>query len=116
MSLKICDYLFYGPFKVAETIVRANHVPVVYAIIAKEGKPWDPVFRLIDVGYSPASGLVFSEHPDHARWGTLSTGTLGVYLLDVAGDTPDASHRRTIADTIRTRLDPPNGLIQIHAI
>lgn len=114
MSLKICDHLFYGPFKIDATIVKPNHVPVVFAIVAREGKPWDPRFRLLDVGFSPAGGLVFADHPQRSTWEQQATGTVGIYLLDVPGQ--NEAHRHDIAEMIRKTLNPPNGVIQIHAV
>src|SRR5438445_142247 len=63
MSLKLAGLLFTGPFGIDGTEVRANQVPVVYAVIAKGGPPWAPAFRVIDVGAGPDQGVRFDNHP-----------------------------------------------------
>ena len=56
MSLKLADHLFTGPFAIDTTEVRANQPPVVYAIVAKGGPAWAPVFRVVDIGASSDDG------------------------------------------------------------
>ena len=56
MSLKLADHLFTGPFAIDTTEVRANQPPVVYAIVAKGGPGWAPVFRVVDIGASSDEG------------------------------------------------------------
>lgn len=118
MSLKICGYLFYGPFELAQTVVKPNHTPVVFAIVCRDGEPWDPIFRLIDVGYSDAQGIQFASHPDRATWqAACGGGSLGVYLFDAAPqDGFNETVRRDLAQRIRVDLEPPQGRIPIHAI
>src|ERR1700730_1703440 len=80
MSLKLAGLLFTGPFAVETTEVRANQVPVVYAVIAKGGSSWAPVFRVVDVGAGPDEGVCFSEHPRRQAWKAEAGESVGVYL------------------------------------
>src|SRR3984893_4107913 len=81
MSLKLAGLLFTGPFAVETTEVRANQVPGVYAVIAKGGASWAPVFRVVDVGAGPDEGVCFSEHPRRHAWKAEAGESVGVYLF-----------------------------------
>ena len=69
----LAGHLFTGPFAIDTTEVRANQVPVVYAIIAKGGQSWAPVFRVVDVGAGADDGIRFTDHPRRREW----AGALG---------------------------------------
>src|ERR1700694_4231501 len=81
MSLKLGGHLFTGPFPVETVVVRANKVPVVYAIVAKGGQSWAPVFRVIDVGASPDEGVNLADHPARSKWQGNPGEMVGAYLL-----------------------------------
>ena len=67
MTLKLSGYLFTGPFPIDKTIIRANQPPVVFIVIAKGGPGWAPTFRVIDVGYTEDTGIVFADHVDQRK-------------------------------------------------
>jgi hypothetical protein len=114
VALKIAGHLFNGPHDIDTTVVRANHRPVVYAVISKEGAPWDPQFRLIDIDCSEAGGLVFSEHAKNQQWRRDCKGTLCLFLLPMdEGGGYKESDRSVIAERIRTLHRAPNDLITI---
>lgn len=108
MSIKLAGHLFTGPFPVDTTEVRANQVPVVYAVIAKEGQSWAPTFRVIDLGASPDEGLRFSDHPQRSAWGEPS---ISVYLLYLPRTKHTAADREQLATELRRHYDPPNGFV-----
>lgn len=114
MGLTIGKHLFYGPSSVDEVVIRKNHHPVVFAVVAKSGDPWNPIFRLLDVGFSGADGMVAREHHRRPEWEANCDGALQIYLLDMQSK---ASVSAAIADAIITdlssRYDPPNGIISI---
>lgn len=114
MALKIEGHLFTGPRDFETTVVRRNHRPVVYVILSKEGPPWDPVFRVIDAGYSGDEPLVFAEHEKRAEWQRQCPGKPCLYLLemDAAYGYKDGD-RIGIAEAIRTRFAPPHDIISI---
>ena len=111
MSLKLAGYLFTGPFPIATTEIRANQVPVVFAIVAKGGQSWAPVFRVIDVGASPDEGLRFAEHERSKDWKPQAGETVGVYLFYAARSEHTAVDRERIAEALRREYDPPRGLV-----
>jgi hypothetical protein len=111
MSLKLAGYLFTGPFPVATTEIRANQVPVVFAIVAKGGHSWAPVFRVIDVGASPDEGVRFADHQRSNDWKPLAGETVGVYLFYAARSEHTAMDRERIAEALRQEYDPPHGLV-----
>jgi hypothetical protein len=114
VALKIAGHLFTGPHNIDKTVVRANHLPVVFAIISKEGAPWDPQFRLIDVGYSEAGGLVFAEAAKSAQWRRDCKGTLCLFLLPMdESNGYKESDRSVISEHIRALHTAPNDLIGI---
>jgi hypothetical protein len=110
MSLKLADHLFTGPFPI-DTEVRANQPPVVYAIVAKGGPAWAPVFRIIDIGASPDEGLRFADHPQRSAWSAAGGEALSVYLFYAPRSKYSAADRERMADALRTRYDPPNGTV-----
>jgi hypothetical protein len=111
MSLKLSGYLFTGPFPVATTEIRANQVPVVFAIVAKGGQSWAPVFRVVDVGASPDEGTRFADHPRSKYWAPQVGETLGVYLFYAARSERTAADRERIAEALRRQYDPPRGFV-----
>jgi hypothetical protein len=111
MSLKLAGLLFTGPFAVETTEVRANQVPVVYAVIAKGGSSWAPVFRVVDVGAGPDEGVCFSEHPRRQAWKAEAGESVGVYLFYAPRSEFTASDRGRIAEELRRKYNPPMGFI-----
>src|SRR5262249_6948604 len=81
MSLTLAGQLFTGPFPIETTEIRANQAPVVYAVIAKGGPSWAPVFRVVDVGSSPEEGVRFAVHPNRAAWAAEPGESLGLYFF-----------------------------------
>jgi hypothetical protein len=114
MALKIDGHLFTGPRDLEGTVVRLNHRPVVFLILSKEGPPWDPVFRLIDVGCSGDEPLVFAKHEKRAEWLRRCAGKPCLYLLEMDdGAGYKDGDRAGIAETIRKRHAPPHDVINI---
>jgi hypothetical protein len=111
MSLKLAGYLFTGPFPIATTEIRANQVPVVFAIVAKGGRSWAPVFRVVDVGASPDDGVRFARHPRSKDWKPQVGETLGVYLFYAARSQHTPADRERIAEALRQEYDPPRGFV-----
>jgi hypothetical protein len=111
MSLKLAGYLFTGPFPIATAEIRANQVPVVFAIVAKGGQSWAPVFRVIDVGASPDEGMRFAEHERSKDWKPQAGETVGVYLFYAARSEHTVMDRERIAEALRREYDPPRGLV-----
>ncbi len=111
MSLKLAGRLFTGPFSVDATEVRANQVPVVYAIIAKGGQAWAPAFRVVDVGASPDQGVRFTDHPRRAEWRIEASETVGVYLFYAPRSEFSEADRARMADELRQKYDPPRGFV-----
>lgn len=109
MSLTLLGRLFTGPFPIESTEIRANQSPVVFAIIAKGGKPWAPVFRVVDIDASPDVGLRLAEHPRRATWMIGPSETIGAYLFYAPRSEFNASERQSIADELRRQYDPPRG-------
>ena len=56
-------------------------------------RSWNPLFRLIDVGFSGTEGLVLAEHPSRAEWDAENDGVLQVYLLDLKRHEGDPATR-----------------------
>jgi hypothetical protein len=111
MSIKLASYLFTGPFPIDTTEVRANHVPVVYAIIAKGGQTWAPVFRVVELGASPEAGLRFADHPRRGEWAGSAEERIAVYLFYAPADEYSAADRQRLAEGLRQQYNPPNGFI-----
>jgi hypothetical protein len=114
MSLKIANYLFYGPFLVEKIKVRANQTPIVFAIVCRTGEPWNPAFRLIDIGASSPEGLVLAAHPHRALWDRENNGELEVYLYDTpASDGFTPEKRQNVVENVRAKVGTPHGNIPI---
>jgi hypothetical protein len=114
MSLKIASYLFYGPFPVEKIKVRANQIPILFAIVCRTGDPWNPNFRLIDVGASAPGGMVLAEHPQRDVWRRENDGELEVYLYDTpASEGFTAEKRQFIVDDVRAKVGTPRGNIPV---
>jgi hypothetical protein len=112
MSLKLAGHLFTGPFAIDTTEIRTNQAPVVYAVIAKGGPSWAPVFRVVDVGSSPEQGLRFAEHPDRAAWVAESGESLGLYLFYGRRSEYSPADRERMVGELRRQYDPPKGFIE----
>lgn len=112
MALKIAGYLFTGPYEIEKTIVRRNHAPVVYAILSKEGPPWDPIFRVIEVGASGDDGISFSSDQRRDSWKIAAKGQLCLYLMPLEGsDGKDPAIRKQLATEISKVYVAPNDII-----
>lgn len=111
MSLKLGGRLFTGPFSVDTTEVRPNHVPVVYAIIAKGGPAWAPAFRVVDIGLSSDRGVRFADHPHRADWHIGADEALAVYLFYAPRSEFSEAERAGVAEDLRHKYDPPRGLV-----
>jgi hypothetical protein len=111
MSLKLAGHLFTGPFPIETTEVRDNQVPVVYAVIAKGGPPWAPVFRIVDVQASPDSGIRFGDHPGRRGWIAQAGESIGIYLFYAPHSQYTSVDRERLAGELRQRYGPPSGLV-----
>jgi hypothetical protein len=112
MALKLAGRLFTGPFPIDTTEVRGNQAPVVYAIIAKQGEPWAPSFRVVDIGYSEESGVRFSEMPNRSSWSAQDGAQVGVYLFYAPRSEYSLEQRRALTEELRQTYDPPNGFAE----
>ncbi len=114
MGLKISGRLFYGPSSIDQVVVKKNHNPAVFAIVSRTGDPWNPIFRLLDVGYSGAEGMILSGHPKVGQWEAENDGELQVYLLDLKRQEGDPAERATaIIEEYRQSYQPPKGFISL---
>jgi hypothetical protein len=113
MALKLAGRLFTGPFPIATTEVRSNHVPVVYAIIVKGGDPWAPTFRVVDIGYSEDAGVRFAELPNRASCSGQSAPQPSVYLFYAPRSEYSLEQRRALAEELRQKYHPPNGFAEV---
>lgn len=114
MGLKISGRLFYGPLPIDKVVVKQNHSPVVFAIVCRTGEPWNPGFRLLDVGYSGIDGMTLSAHPNVSQWQADNDGELQVYLLDLKRRDGDPETRaQAIIEEYRERYRPPKGFISL---
>jgi hypothetical protein len=117
MSLKILSHLFTGPFDLDDAKVRFNQDPVVFAIVCRDGQPWNPEFSLIAVDKSGSDGVVFKDHLSRGEWENACEGRLGVYFLPCPkADKQDVDPRNMIVDEICEALEPPGGLIPIQGM
>ncbi|MCK6450957.1 MAG: hypothetical protein L6R19_08900 [Alphaproteobacteria bacterium] len=114
MSLKIGGRLFTGPFPLVRARVRKNHPACVFAIVCKQGKPWNPSFRLIAVGETGGTDVAFAEHASRTEWERVAGGALDVYMLEMPeADGIPRSAREALVAEIRAAYDPPHGEIPI---
>jgi hypothetical protein len=114
MGLKISGRLFYGPSPIDKVVIKKNHAPAVFAIVSRTGDPWNPLFRLIDVGFSGTEGIVLADHPRRSQWEAENDGVLQVYLLDLKRHEGDPTARaQAIIEEYRQRYEPPNGFISL---
>lgn len=112
MSLKLGGgHLFTGPFPIETTVVRANKVPVVYAIVAKGGQSWAPTFRVIDIGASPDEGVDLSKHPSRPEWQANAGEVMGAYLLYLPRSEHSQADREHLARQMLSLYQPPNDLV-----
>jgi hypothetical protein len=112
MSLKLDGgHLFTGPFPIETTAVRANKMPVVYAIIAKGGQSWAPAFRVINIGASPDEGIDLAKHPSRPDWQAAPGEVLGVYLLYLPRSEHSQADRERLAQELLALYQPPNNLV-----
>jgi hypothetical protein len=112
MALKLAGRLFTGPFPIDTTEVRGNQSPVVYAIIAKEGPPWAPAFRVIDVGFSEDAGIRFADLSNRAAWTCESASQISVYLFYAPRSEFSLEDRQQMTRLLREVYKPPNGLVE----
>jgi hypothetical protein len=114
MGLTIGNHLFYGPFAIDKVTIRKNHHPAVFAVVSRSGEPWNPTFRLLDVGFSGPDGMVATEHPQLSRWREANDGALQIYLYDLESKSSDVAARATaIVDELIALYSPPHGMISI---
>ena len=114
MGLKISGRLFYGPSSVDQVVVKKNHSPVVFVIVSRVGEAWNPIFRLLDVGFSGTDGMVLAEHSGVAAWEAENDGVLQVYLLDLKRKDGDpAARAQAIIEEYREQYQPPKGFISL---
>jgi hypothetical protein len=111
MSLKLAGHLFTGPSPIDSTELRANQTPVVFAIIAKGGSAWAPVFRVVDIGASPDEGIRFAAHAQGAKWIAQPGESLGLYLLSLPRSEYSLADRERLTAELRQKYDPPNGFV-----
>jgi hypothetical protein len=112
MSLKLGGgHLFTGPFPIETTVVRANKVPVVYAIVAKGGQSWAPAFRVIDIGASPDEGIDLAKHPARPEWQVATDEVMGAYLLYLPRSEYSQADRERLAQQLLALYEPPNNLV-----
>jgi hypothetical protein len=114
MGLKISGRLFYGPSPIDKVVIKKNHPPALFAIVCRTGDPWNPTFRMIDIGFSGTEGMVLADHTRRSEWEAENDGALQVYLLDLKrheGD-PVARAQAIIAE-YRERYQPPKGFISL---
>jgi len=109
MSLKIGGHLFTGPFPIDKTEVRANQVPVVYAVIVKKGHPWAPSHSVLAIGFSEDSGLRFADHPSAAQW---QNEKAVVYLYYAPRSRYSRSDRQRLASEIGLQYSPPRNVLE----
>jgi hypothetical protein len=112
MALKLSGNLFTGPFPIERTEIRANQPPVVYAIIARGGEPWAPTFRVLDIGFSEENGFRFGDAPNRAAWTAEAGAQIGVYLFYAPREEYSRDQRRSLAEELRRKYNPPNGLVE----
>jgi hypothetical protein len=104
----------YGPSPIDKVVIKSNHPPAVFAIVSRTGEPWNPQFRLIDVGFSGTDGMVLADHARRAEWAAENDGALQVYLLDLKRHEGDpAARAQAIIEEYRERYDPPKGFISL---
>jgi hypothetical protein len=114
MGLKISGRLFYGPSSIDQVVIKKNHSPAVFAIVSRAGDPWNPIFRLLDIGFSGSDGMVLAENPGVSAWEAENDGVLQVYLLDLKRKDGDpAARAQAIIEEYRERYHPPKGLISL---
>lgn len=114
MSLKLLDLLFTGPFDPVQTVVKQNKAACVFAVISREGKPYNPSFRVIDIGDTAGEMVTFGDHPDLERWRAEGQGELGIYLYRPDVREPEASTVRARAVlALQQAYTPPTGTVAI---
>jgi hypothetical protein len=111
MSLKLGGHLFTGPFPIESTEIRANMVPVIFAIIAKGGKPWAPEFRVIDFGSSPDQGLRLADHPRREHWMAEGGENIAAYLFNTPHSQYTTADRERMVEELSRQYQPPNDRV-----
>jgi hypothetical protein len=111
VSLTISGLLFTGPNPLGTCVVRSNHTAAVFAIISKEGEPWDPRFRLLWVGDTGPNGQIFADHSQAEEWLTESKGKATVFLLPVNKNEGGESRRQQIITEVLSKYTVPNAII-----
>jgi hypothetical protein len=114
MGLTIGNHLFYGPFQIEKVVIRKNHRPAIFAVVTRSGEPWNPVFRLLDLGYSGRSGFALAEHSRVDEWRRQSDGVLQIYLYDLDSRDELADVRAgELVDELTARYARPHDAISI---
>jgi hypothetical protein len=114
MGLKIGGYLFSGPFDIEKAAIRKHQKPVVFTIISREGQPWDPVFRIIDIDASGPDGVKFADDPRRAEWDKQGSGEIGVYYYEFEDREDNTPERRDeIVSKLRKEFPPPDSVVPI---
>lgn len=113
MGLTIGNHLFYGPFQIEKVVIRKNHHPAVFAVVSRSGEPWNPIFRLLDVGYSGTEGMTAAEHPLSGKWREENDGALQIYLYDLEKGDDVAVRAAAMIDELNAQYSPPKGTISI---
>ena len=111
MSIKLAGRLFTGPFPVETSEVRANQIPAVFAVVAKGGQAWAPVFRVVDVGATPEAGIRFAEHPQRSHWQPRVGESIGIYLFYAPRSEFTIVDREQIAQELRRQYEAPNDVV-----
>jgi hypothetical protein len=111
MSIKLAGRLFTGPFPVESSEVRANQIPAVFAVVAKGGQPWAPVFRVVDIDATPDAGLRLADHPRYAAWTADAGESIGVYFFYAPRSEFTQADRERMAEELRGEYEPPNGFV-----
>jgi len=114
MGLKLGGYLFSGPFDLGKAKVRKHQKAVVFGIICREGKAWDPVFRVIDIDQSGSEGIVFAEDERMSEWSEKGGENISVYYLeDDNGVTETVEGRSSLVNDLRSSFPPPNATVSV---
>jgi len=100
MALKICGHLFTGPITFAKAAIRANHGPMLWSVIAREGESFDPHFRLLAIDSAIRAAIDFEGHPDRSQW-EAGGSNLAVYKYENSDASPE--RLQDILAEIRTR-------------
>ena len=114
MGLKIGGHLFSGPFDLDKAKIRKHQKPVVFGIISREGKAWDPIFRIIDIDQSEPDGIVFAKDKRMSKWAEEGGENISVYYLeDEDGLTLTDEGRTSLVKKLRESFPPPYSTVSV---